>query len=77
MGFQWFNMSIMWIFLLVMFIIMILFRLFFHNKWQNHFSRIYEENNCQQQSPLDIIQKRYAKGDITKDEYMDMKKEFE
>lgn len=62
MGFGWF----FWIIILVVIIVGI----------QQFTSRNQYFNNNDSETPLDIIRKRYAKGEITKEEFEEMEKKI-
>jgi putative membrane protein len=65
MGFGWFFMIFFWI--LIIFGIVYLVKLLTTDK----------KGNILQDSPLDILKKRYAKGEITKEEYEKIKSDLE
>jgi len=44
-------------------------------KWLTHGSR--GSRGAGEKSPMEILQERYAKGEITKDEYQEIRKELE
>ena len=63
-GFMWLE----WIFLLVMFAVIIWVVLTTINKNKNS-GQIIQSN----ETPLEIIKKRYAKGELTKEQFEEMK----
>jgi putative membrane protein len=60
-----------WLFILFWILIIWLIVSFF-----SHSARRHSEDDDNQTSNLKIIKKRYAKGEITKKEYEELKKEF-
>ncbi len=62
-GFGWF----FWIIIIVVVIVGI----------QQFTTRNQQFNNQDSETPLDIITKRYAKGEITKEEFEEMKKKIQ
>ena len=70
-----------WIFPLVMGIIMMIFfflmsgRRGFRPPWMQGSDRNHRENT-DSETPLEILKKRYAKGEITKEEFDQMKKDL-
>ncbi len=84
MGPQYFWWSGMWIFPIIGIFCMMLFAFMFfvrgHSRnmdcWFGHSQdRQFCENNVSQ-AAIDILNKRYANGEITKDEFKEMKKEI-
>jgi len=71
----------MWIFPLIMMVIMLLFafgifgRGGFRPPWMQGSDRDHSESPGPE-TPLNIIKKRYAKGEITKEEFDQMKKDL-
>jgi len=70
-----------WIFPLIMCIIMMVFffrmsgRKGFGPPWMQGQDR-HDRESTDSETPLDILKKRYAKGEIEKDEFEEMKKEL-
>ena len=64
MGFGWFFMILFWV--LIIFGVVYLIRLLTRDK----------EEKQQHESPLDILKKRYARGEITKEEYEKVKSDL-
>ncbi|MES0490435.1 MAG: SHOCT domain-containing protein [Leptospirales bacterium] len=68
----------MWLFPMIMIIIMLIFvfgRGRFGPPWMQRGSRHHNETP-EQETPLEILKKRYAKGEITKEEFDNMKKDL-
>ncbi len=61
----------MWIFPLLFFIILILVPLFL---WQRGYSFKPPEDNSE--TPLEILKKRYARGELSKDQFDQMKRDI-
>ena len=78
---MWWPWAGMWIFPMIMFIMFIIIVfLFAGRRWGcwfpwSHPGRYYSEGG-ESESPLDILKKRYAKGEITKNEFEQMKKDI-
>ncbi len=70
-----------WIFPIIMFIIMMVFfflmsgRRGFRPPWMQGSDRHHREST-DSETPLEILKKRYAKGEITKEEFDQMKKDI-
>ena len=65
-GFGWFG----WLIVIVIIVVIVLLI-------RDNSSRQHSENIRQSQDPLDILKERLAKGEITKEEYRELKKELE
>jgi putative membrane protein len=80
MGPEYFWMSGMWIFPVIMIVVMIsaMYLIFgrgnFRSPWCG--SDQYRGLSKETESALDILKKRYAKGEITKDEFDKMKRDI-
>jgi len=78
---MWWPWAGMWIFPMIMFAVIIIFVfLFAGRRWGSRFpwsgpGRYYGEGG-ESESAFDILKKRYAKGEITKDEFEQMKKDI-
>ena len=78
---MWWPWAGMWIFPMIMFaVILIVLFLFAGRRWGcrppwSGSSRRYGESG-ESESALEILKKRYAKGEITKDEFEQMKKDI-
>ncbi len=66
-GGMWFG----WIFWIILIALVVWLFVNQNNKNKQPF------NNPQSESPLDILKKRYAKGEITKEQFDQMKKDLE
>ncbi len=67
-GGMWFG----WLFWIVLILLVVWFITQFTNKQQsNNFVA-----TSQKETPLDILKKRYAKGEITKEQFEEMKKDL-
>jgi len=81
MGPEYFWGGGMWIFPLIMLTVMLVFvflmfgRRGFGPPWMNRRSHGQDERE-ESESALDIVKKRYAKGEITKEEYEEIKKDL-
>lgn len=72
MGYEYFWHGGMWIFPLI-FILIILF-MFSSGKFKSPCSRLRgDDTPKKEESALEILKKRYAKGEISKEEYLEMK----
>ena len=78
---MWWPMTGMWIFP-ILFFVMIIFAMFFFMgrggcgpRWTDS-SRQDKDTNSSE-SALDILKKRYARGEITKDEFEQMKRDIQ
>ncbi len=67
-GGMWFN----WLFWIILIIVVIWAIVQYGNR--NRMTDI--TNNAERETPLDILKKRYAKGEITKEEFDKMKKDL-
>jgi putative membrane protein len=71
----------MWIFPFIMIIVMlfvvfmVLGRSGFRPPWWNRYDRDYDIGE-HKETPLEILKKRYAKGEITREEFERMKKDI-
>ena len=81
MGPEYFWGAGMWIFPLIMLTVMLVFvflmsgRRGFGPPWMNRRNHGQDERE-ESESALDIVKKRYAKGEITKEEYEEIKKDL-
>jgi putative membrane protein len=69
MGYYWFGGFIMWI--IIILVIALLVYLIIRARRPEGTDRTFQE------TPLDILKKRYAKGDITKEEFDEIRKNIE
>jgi putative membrane protein len=73
--------GIWWIFPIIMFIVMVIFfflrsgRKGFRPPWMQGSDRDHREST-DSETPLEILKKRYAKGEINKEEFDQMKKDL-
>ncbi|VAW24857.1 hypothetical protein MNBD_BACTEROID04-1414 [hydrothermal vent metagenome] len=70
----------MWIFPFIMLIVMlfVIFMIFGRGSYRppwNHYNKNYYNNN-QKETPLEILNKRYANGEISKEEYEKIKRDI-
>ncbi len=72
MGPEYFFMNGMWIFPFVGIGVMLVMMFFVFNR--GNFKNMYSDEKSD--SPLDILKKRYAKGEITKEEFEEIKKDL-
>ena len=70
----WPGMGFMWIFPLLFLIVMIVF--LFRGPWWGWHSHDRDHGN-RRESPREILDRRYASGEITKDQYEEMKRTLE
>lgn len=77
---MWWHWSGMWVFPLVMIAIMLIFFFLFFGRgrsgppWCNHFGNSHENEDSE--SALELLKKRYAKGEINKEEFDQIKKDI-
>ncbi|NIP29485.1 MAG: SHOCT domain-containing protein [Candidatus Dadabacteria bacterium] len=77
---MWWPWAGMWIFPMIMFAVIIVVFLFAGRRWGcwapwSGPRRYYGEDG-ESETAIDILKKRYAKGEITKDEFEQMKKDI-
>jgi putative membrane protein len=70
MGYGWYGGGLMWLILIIVAVVVIYFVL---NRNKNYGP----SEDSDRESPMDILKKRYAKGDITKEEFDRLKKDIE
>ncbi len=73
MGPEYFFMNGMWIFPLIGITVMLVMMFFMFGR--GNFRR--SDPSDHMLSPLDVLKKRYAKGEITKDEFEQMKRDIQ
>jgi len=77
----WWPWAGMWIFPIIMFAVILIFMFSFAGRrwgcwhWRSGPGRYYGEGR-ESETALEILKKRYAKGEITKDEFEQMKKDI-
>lgn len=72
-----FLMGGMWIFPLIMFVVVLLFIFLVFGRWSyGPFWYHHDRNAYPEETPLEILKKRYAKGEITKAEFEQIKKDM-
>lgn len=78
MGPEYFWGTNMWMFPLIgiIIILFIIFILFGKNRFETPYQKENDTIDENTQHPLDILKRRYAKGEITKDEFKDIKKDI-
>jgi len=68
-----------WMFPMIMFVILIIFLFVFIGRWSNRppwrGSGGHHRESGESETALEILKKRYAKGEITKEEFEQMKKD--
>jgi len=69
MGYGWYGGGLMWVILIIVAVVVIYFVL---NR-SKHGGTL---GNPDRESPMDILKKRYAKGEITKEEFDKLKKDM-
>ena len=70
MGYGWYGGGLMWLILIIVAVVVIYFVL---NRNKNRETL----DDSDRESPMDILKKRYAKGDITKEEFDRLKRDIE
>ena len=79
MGSENFGMGGWWIIPIICIIVMFFFMMFrrggFRPPWSQNSDRHHSESK-DSETPIDILKKRYAKGEITKEEFDQMKKDL-
>lgn len=71
-----FGVTIFWLLFLI-FIIVVIFRSLRRHAWDEHMHHDHPHAPVEKTDPLDIAKARYAKGDITKDEFDQIKKDLQ
>jgi len=67
-GFGWLGMAIFWIAFIVVIVLFV--------KWLFHQGKTETRGPAQDESALEILKKRYAKGEINKEEFEQKKKDI-
>lgn len=77
---MWWSWAGMWVFPIIMFAVIIIFAFLFTGRWGCRAPWLgpgrHHGEGGESESALDILKKRYAKGEITKDEFERIKKDL-